>query len=43
MSKKACKEKKLEIKPQKADYICKKCDKSAKKKNHLCKPVKIAS
>jgi hypothetical protein len=43
MSKKVCKDKKLADKPQKAAYICKKCNKSSKKKKHLCKPEKIAS
>lgn len=38
MSKKVCKDKKLAAKPQKADYICKKCDNYAKKKKYLCKP-----
>ncbi len=27
--------------PKNPEYICAKCDRKAKKKNKLCKPVKI--
>ncbi len=43
MSKKACKDKKVKVKPHKGKFVCEKCSKYAKKKKHLCKPEKMAS
>lgn len=43
MSKKACKDKKVKVKENKARFFCKKCNKYAKKKKSLCKPEKMAS
>ncbi len=42
MSKKACKDKKVKTKKDKANFVCEKCKLHSKKKKHLCKPQKMA-
>ena len=40
MSKTQCKQKKYEV-PSSPKYICKKCERMAKKEEKLCKPQKL--